>query len=76
MMIWHSQIFDRERVPQLDSNTVHVWSVSMGKAGNLEKFAEVLSPEEIDRAGKFQFERHRLSAQAVRPIGCAEMGRR
>jgi len=55
----HSYYFDRECVPKLASNYIHVWSVSTSKLGNLEKLAEVLSPEESARAEKFHFEADR-----------------
>jgi hypothetical protein len=68
----HSQIFGREGVPKLASNAVQMWSVSMGKADKLQKFAEVYSPNEINQAKKFHSEHDDTSTQAVKPIGCAE----
>ena len=53
------QMFDRESVPRLASNCVHVWSLSTCKHDNLEEFAEVLSPEECARAETFHFEKDR-----------------
>jgi len=71
-MIWPYSISGRECLPKLASNTVHVCSVSTGKADKFENFAEVLSPKEIRRAKKFYFEPDRASAYAVGSIGCTE----
>jgi len=58
-MIRNSPIFDRERVPKLTGNCVHVWRTSTAMPGDLERFAGVLSSAELDRAERFHFERDR-----------------
>ncbi|HWD94265.1 MAG TPA: 4'-phosphopantetheinyl transferase superfamily protein [Verrucomicrobiae bacterium] len=44
----------------LADNEVHVWATTLAvPARVLEEFAAILSPDEIDRAHKFKFEKHR-----------------
>lgn len=48
------------KAPQLASDEVHVWAVSLGvTASALEALAASLSSDEMGRAGKFKFEKHR-----------------
>jgi 4'-phosphopantetheinyl transferase len=55
----NSPFFDRERVPKLANDCVHVWRITTAARGTLEWAAEVLSPEEGARADRFHFERDR-----------------
>jgi 4'-phosphopantetheinyl transferase len=55
-----SLIVGRERLPELAQDCVQVWRVSTARNG-LERFAEVLSPDERARADRFHFERDRRS---------------
>jgi 4'-phosphopantetheinyl transferase len=42
--------------PGLDDREVHVWQVRIGQVpGSLSRFESVMTPEEIERAGRFRF---------------------
>ena len=44
----------------LEAGTVHVWRVSLDQQdATLERFRRTLEPDELDRAGRFHFEKHR-----------------
>src|SRR5262245_43403731 len=44
----------------LEQNEVHVWRADLDRPDDLvEKFRRTLAPDEIDRANRFYFERHR-----------------
>ena len=46
--------------PSLETGTVHVWRISLDQPDEkLERFRRTLEPDEIDRAGRFHFEKHR-----------------
>ena len=46
--------------PSLEGGTVHVWRISLDQPDEaLERFRRTLEPDEIDRAGRFHFEKHR-----------------
>lgn len=46
--------------PSLGAGTVHVWRISLDQKDEiLERFRRTLVPEELDRAGRFHFEKHR-----------------
>lgn len=46
--------------PSLEAGTVHVWRISLDQQDEtLERFRRTLEPEELDRAGRFHFEKHR-----------------
>lgn len=44
----------------LERGAVHVWRISLAQPDEtLERFRRTLEPDEIDRAGRFHFEKHR-----------------
>ena len=46
--------------PSLETGAVHVWRISLDQPDEaLERFRRTLEPDEIDRAGRFHFEKHR-----------------
>ena len=46
--------------PSLETGTVHVWRVALNQEDvRLERFRETLEPHELERAGRFHFEKHR-----------------
>jgi 4'-phosphopantetheinyl transferase len=46
--------------PSLDSGTVHVWRIALDQEDDqLERFRRTLEPHELERAGRFHFEKHR-----------------
>ncbi|HSE19062.1 MAG TPA: 4'-phosphopantetheinyl transferase superfamily protein [Pyrinomonadaceae bacterium] len=46
--------------PSLETGTVHVWRVVLDQPDNrLESFRRTLEPHELERAGRFHFEKHR-----------------
>jgi 4'-phosphopantetheinyl transferase len=46
--------------PSLEAGTVHVWRISLDQPDEtLERFRRTLEPEELNRAGRFHFEKHR-----------------
>ena len=46
--------------PSLEAGTVHVWRISLDQQDEtLERLRRTLEPEELDRAGRFHFEKHR-----------------
>ena len=46
--------------PSLDTGTVHVWRIALDQADDrLERFRRTLEPHELERAGRFHFEKHR-----------------
>lgn len=46
--------------PSLEAGTVHVWRISLDQQDEtLERFRRTLEPDELDRAGRFHFEKHR-----------------
>ena len=46
--------------PSLETGAVHVWRISLDQPyETLERFRRTLEPEELDRAGRFHFEKHR-----------------
>jgi len=50
----------RSQAPPLAANEIHVWAATLSVApGILEKYATTLAPDEIARANKFKFDKHR-----------------
>lgn len=48
------------RSPSLEGGTVHVWRIRLDQENHgLERFRETLEPHELERAGRFHFEKHR-----------------
>jgi 4'-phosphopantetheinyl transferase len=46
--------------PSLETGAVHVWRISLDQPDEtLERFRRTLEPEELDRASRFHFEKHR-----------------
>lgn len=46
--------------PSLESGTVHVWRIALDQPDeSLRRFRQTLEPDELNRAGRFHFERHR-----------------
>jgi len=46
--------------PSLKTSRVHVWRISLDQPDQtLERFRGTLEPDELDRAGRFHFEKHR-----------------
>src|SRR5215217_11701 len=46
--------------PSLEAGAVHVWRISLDQQDDaLERFRRTLEPDEINRAGRFHFEKHR-----------------
>jgi len=46
--------------PSLEAGTVHVWRVALNKEDDqLERFRATLEPHELERAGRFHFDKHR-----------------
>lgn len=46
--------------PSLETGAVHVWRISLDQPDEaLERFRRTLEPDEISRAGRFHFEKHR-----------------
>jgi 4'-phosphopantetheinyl transferase len=46
--------------PALESGTVHVWRISLAQPDDrLDRFRRTLEPDEINRASRFHFEKHR-----------------
>ena len=46
--------------PSLETGTVHVWRIALDQADDrLERFRRTLEPHELERAGRFHFEKHR-----------------
>ena len=47
-------------LPSLETGTVHVWRVALDQTDErLEQFSRTLEPDELERAGRFHFEKHR-----------------
>src|SRR5215218_8481807 len=54
--IWAEPPLERS----LETGAVHVWRISLDQPDEtLERFRRTLEPEELDRAGRFHFEKHR-----------------
>jgi len=48
------------RSPSLETGAVHVWRIALDQEDDpLERFRGTLEPHELERAGRFHFERHR-----------------
>jgi len=46
--------------PSLESGTVHVWRIALDQPDeSLKRFRRTLEPDELNRAGRFHFEKHR-----------------
>ena len=46
--------------PSLESGTVHVWRISLDQPDDrLDRFRRTLDPDELNRASRFHFEKHR-----------------
>jgi len=46
--------------PSLETGAVHVWRVALDQEDDrLERFRRMLEPHELERAGRFHFEKHR-----------------
>jgi 4'-phosphopantetheinyl transferase len=46
--------------PSLETGTVHVWRIPLDQGDDrLERFGRTLEPYELERAGRFHFEKHR-----------------
>ena len=46
--------------PSIEAGTVHVWRISLDQQDEtLEHFRRTLEPDELDRGGRFHFEKHR-----------------
>ena len=46
--------------PSLETGTVHVWRIALDQEDErLERFRRMLEPHELERAGRFHFEKHR-----------------
>src|SRR5215211_1535563 len=44
----------------LETGTVHVWRIALGQEDDrLERFRETLETAELERAGRFHFDKHR-----------------
>jgi 4'-phosphopantetheinyl transferase len=68
-MNWRELIGGRKRVPRLEPRCVHVWQISTAMIpADMEKLAEVLSPDEHDRAERFHFERDRRTFSVCRAV--------
>ena len=51
---------DPPETPSLEKGTVHVWRVALDQANDgLERFRATLESHELERAGRFHFEKHR-----------------
>jgi 4'-phosphopantetheinyl transferase len=45
--------------PSLETGTVHVWRISLDQPDDrLDRFRRTLEPDELNRAGRFHFEKH------------------
>jgi 4'-phosphopantetheinyl transferase len=45
--------------PSLESGTVHVWRIALDQPEeSLRRFRQMLDPDELNRAGRFHFEKH------------------
>ena len=46
--------------PSLETGTVHVWRISLDQPDDsLDRFRQTLDPDELNRASRFHFEKHR-----------------
>ena len=46
--------------PSLETGTVHVWRIALDQEDDrLERFRGTLEAHELERAGRFHFEKHR-----------------
>src|ERR1041385_2925469 len=46
--------------PSLESGTVHVWRIALSQGDDtVERYRRTLEPGELDRAGRFHFDKHR-----------------
>lgn len=51
---------DPPETPSLETGTVHVWRLALDQEDEaFERFRAILEPHEIERAGRFHFEKHR-----------------
>lgn len=51
---------DPPETPSLETGAVHVWRIALDQANDsIERFRATLEPPELERAGRFHFEKHR-----------------